>query len=143
MYIISNSYHYYRVIKFSTMVRKSKQKEAILRVLRSTISHPAADWIYEQVRGEIPHISLGTVYRNLKVLKQEGKVLELGITNSQSRFDGNTQYHCHFICEQCGRIFDVDEPIRKEIDERVAQKMGLKVFNHLLEFRGMCKDCQS
>jgi len=53
------------------MTKKSKQREVILRVLKRTSSHPTADWVYEQVRKEIPNISLGTVYRNLKSLKQE------------------------------------------------------------------------
>ena len=127
------------------MVRKSKQKEAILGVLKSTTSHPIADWIYEQVRREIPHISLGTVYRNLKVLKQEGKVLELDFANDQSRFDGNTQYHYHFICEQCGRIFDVtsDEQTERAMLDMVVKRTGFKITHHRCELRGLCKDCQS
>ena len=125
------------------MARKSKQKEAILRVLKGTTSHPSADWVYEQVRREIPNISLGTVYRNLKLLKQEGEILELDLASTLSRFDGNSQDHYHFRCEQCGRIFDVDEPVDEEIDDRVAQKTGLIVSHHRLEFRGLCKDCQS
>ena len=125
------------------MVRKSKQREAILRVVKGTTSHPAADWIYEQVRKEIPNISLGTVYRNLKLLKQEGEILELDFSNTLARFDGNIRNHYHFKCERCGRIFDVDEPLHKEIDKRISQKLGFKVFNHLLEFHGLCKECRS
>jgi len=125
------------------MARKSKQKEAILRVLKGTTSHPSADWVYEQVRREIPNISLGTVYRNLKLLKQEGEISELDLASTLSRFDGNSQDHYHFRCEKCGRIFDVDELVDKEIDDRVAQKTGFKVSHHRLEFRGLCKDCQS
>ena len=125
------------------MARKSKQKKAILRVLKGTTSHPSADWVYEQVRREIPNISLGTVYRNLKLLKQEGEISELDLASTLSRFDGNSQDHYHFRCEKCGRIFDVDELVDKEIDDRVAQKTGFKVSHHRLEFRGLCKDCQS
>jgi Fur family peroxide stress response transcriptional regulator len=125
------------------MARKSKQKEAILRVLKRTTSHPSADWIYEQVRNEIPNISLGTVYRNLKLLKQEGQILELDTASTRSRFNGNSQNHYHFRCEQCGRVFDVDEPLNNEINELVAQKTGFKVLYHWLEFRGLCKGCQS
>ncbi len=125
------------------MVRKSKQREAILGLLKGTNSHPTADWIYEQVRKEIPNISLGTVYRNLKLLKQEGKVLELDLAGTLSRFEANGRNHHHFRCEQCGCIFDVDEPVDEEIDERVARKTGFKVSDHRLEFRGLCEDCQS
>jgi len=141
----SNDYHYYsnKLFLDGVMVRLSKQREAILRVLRSTTSHPAADWIYEQVRKKLPRISLGTVYRNLRLLAQEEIISELDFAGTPSRFDANTQPHSHFICEQCGRIFDVAEPAHKEMDERIASKMGLKVFNHRLEFSGLCKDCQA
>ena len=124
------------------MTRHSKQRTAILMVLKSTNHHPTADWIYEQVRKTMPNISLGTVYRNLKLLKEEGVILELDFAGTVSKFDGNTKDHQHFRCEQCGHIFDVDEPLHKRIDKRVAKQIGGQVFNHLLEFRGLCKDCQ-
>ena len=124
------------------MARKSKQKQAILRVLNGTTSHPTAKWIYEEVRKEIPDISLGTVYRNLKLLQFEGKILEMDFTNI-GRFDSNIRNHYHFRCERCGGIFDVDMPVDKVMDDRVAQKTGFKVTNHRLEFRGLCRDCQS
>ena len=123
--------------------RNSKQKEAILRILKGATSHPTADWLYEEVRGEIPHISLGTVYRNLSVLKQEGKILELDLAGTVRRFDGHVQNHYHLRCEQCDCVVDVDEPVNKEIDKKVARKTGFKVSHHILEFRGVCKDCQS
>jgi len=123
------------------MTRNSKQKEATLRVLKETNSHPTAVQVYERVRVQISNISLGTVYRNLRLLQQEGKISELDLASTLSRFDGNVQNHCHFRCERCGRIFDVDEPVDKESDERLAQKTGFKVSYHRLEFRGLCKDC--
>jgi Fe2+ or Zn2+ uptake regulation protein len=124
------------------MIRNSKQRQAILNVLKGTRSHPTADWIYEQVRKEIPNISLGTVYRNLKLMKEEGGILNLEI-GSLNRFDGNSQNHYHFMCEKCGRVFDIDEPIDAEIDERVAHKTSFLVRYHRLEFHGLCLDCQT
>ena len=127
------------------MGRNSKQKVAILRVVKGTTSHPTANWVYDQVRREIPNISLGTVYRNLKLLKQEGRILEIALSGALSRFDGNTQYHHHFICEQCGRVFDVesDEPMERAMIDRIAQGMGFRITQHRCELRGLCKDCQS
>jgi len=124
------------------MLRRTKQREVILRVLTTTNSHPTVDWIYDEVRKEIPHVSLGTVYRNLKLLRESGEVLELDLSGAFSRFDGNPDNHYHFRCEKCGRVFDVDEPVNKELDERVAQKTGFKVSHHRIEFRGLCKECQ-
>lgn len=125
------------------MTRKSKQKETILRIMKNTNSHPTADWVYERVKKVIPNISLGTVYRDLKLLKQEGEIAEVGLGDTLSRFDGNTQNHYHFRCQQCSCIFNVDEPVNEEIDNRVAQKMGFKISHHKLGFYGLCPECQS
>lgn len=124
------------------MSRNSKQRQAIARVLMNTKCHPTADWVYEQVRKEIPNVSLGTVYRNLKMMKDQGQILELGLAGALSRFDGNPQNHYHFRCDRCGRVYDIDEPIDSSMDERVAMSTGFTVLNHRLEFRGLCNDCQ-
>lgn len=124
------------------MRRATKQREAILRYLRNNNSHPTADLIYEQVREEIPHISKGTVYRNLKVLRVIGQVLELNLKGKLSRFEANKCPHYHFRCESCGRVFDIDEPVDKDLDSRVAARTGFTVSHHQLEFRGLCHDCQ-
>ena len=124
------------------MLRKTKQREAILKVLRGTTSHPAADWIYNEVRKEIPNISLGTVYRNLKLLRGCGEILEIDSGSASSRFNGNPANHYHFRCEKCRRVFDIEEPVDEKINERIARKTGFKISHHWLEFRGLCKECQ-
>ena len=124
------------------MRRETKQREAILNVLQSADSHPTADWVYDEVRKVIPNISKGTVYRNLKILREMGAISELNLSGTVSRYEGRQINHYHFRCEKCGRVFDLDEPVNNELDERVAQKTGFKVSYHQLEFRGLCKDCQ-
>lgn len=105
--------------------------------------HPTADWIYAQAKKEIPNISLATIYRNLKSLKDSGEILELNIGQGQSHYNGNTNKHYHFRCEKCGQLFDLDQPVDTSIDDRVAQATGHDVTHHLLEFRGICKHCKS
>ena len=124
------------------MSRSSKQKRAILRVLRRTTSHPSADWIYEEVRKEISNISLGTVYRNLNRLKEEGAIVDLNLTGAPSRYDGKLEPHYHFRCVQCGDVSDVDQPVNGDLDRRMAQDSGLEVLGHRLEFYGFCQDCK-
>jgi len=123
--------------------RRTKQKEAILEVLKSADSHPTANWIYEQVRKKIPHISLGTVYRDLKMLARNGEIAEVDFASNQSRYDGRTGNHYHFRCLKCDRFFDINEKVDLEIDKRVALKTGFDVFYHYLEFCGVCRDCRS
>jgi len=125
------------------MSRKSKQKEVILGVVKSTHSHPTANWVYEQVKQEISNISLGTVYRNLKSLKEEGEIQELNFDGAMSRFDGITRNHYHFRCERCERIFDLDEQVDATLNDRIEQTTDFEVIDHRLEFYGRCHDCLS
>jgi len=122
--------------------RNTRQRQVILDVLRHTDSHPTADCIYDEVRKAMPGISKGTVYRNLKILRQLGEISELDLSGVTTRFEGRLENHYHFRCERCGRVFDLDEPVHKDMDEKIARKTGFKVTLHRLEFQGLCKDCQ-
>ena len=130
------------IIIFVIVRRKSKQREAIIKVLRVPTSHPSAEWIYEQVKKEIPGIGLSTVNRNLRALEKVGEVLELHAFSNTARFDGNSNTHYHFYCERCGKILDLDEPVDPTIETRIARKTGLKVTRHHLELGGLCLGCQ-
>jgi Fur family peroxide stress response transcriptional regulator len=124
------------------MRRNTNQREAILKILINTRSHPTADDIYDEVREEIPNISKGTVYRNLQVLQEMGQVRELNLDGTKSRFEVATASHYHFRCENCGRLLDLDVPINKELDREIAKQTGLSISHHQLEFRGLCHSCQ-
>lgn len=121
--------------------KRSKEKQAILQFLRITNSHPTADAVYTEMRREIPNISLGTVYRNLRLLKEEGEINELEPASNLSRFDGNTRLHYHFRCEKCSRVFDLNEAYDNSLNERINRNTGFTVSSHVMEFRGICRDC--
>ncbi|MEG2213598.1 MAG: transcriptional repressor [Clostridiales bacterium] len=120
--------------------RMTRQKKLIYEILCSTVTHPTADWIYEEARKKIPDISLGTVYRNLQVMREEGQIIELNYGKNQSRFDGNAQPHYHFVCEKCGRVLDF-EPNHQLVGEDVLSAAPGVVKAHRLECYGICKDC--
>ncbi|MGI9951162.1 transcriptional repressor [Moorellaceae bacterium AZ2] len=122
--------------------RMTKQKRIILEILRSTTSHPTADWIYAQARKVLPDISLGTVYRNLNVLKEDGEIMELNYGSTYSRYDGNPQNHYHFVCINCGAVHDVDMPVLPELEKRAEEAGVGDVFYHRLEFYGLCPRCR-
>jgi Fur family peroxide stress response transcriptional regulator len=124
------------------MNRNTKQRQAILDILRRTTSHPTADAVYDAVRKSIPNISKGTVYRNLRILKDTGMISELNLNGTVSRYEARQENHYHFRCEKCGHVYDLDEPVDTELDKRVAKKTGFAVSYHQTEFRGLCKDCQ-
>jgi Fur family transcriptional regulator, peroxide stress response regulator len=114
------------IIQDRVVTSMSKQKEAIIRVLRETSSHPCAEWIHEEARRDLPGIGLATVYRNLRLLKKEGEVVEIHTSENGGRYDYNTGTHYHFCCDRCGVILDLDEPVDPAIEERVARKTGLQ-----------------
>ncbi len=118
--------------------RNTYQRRIILDILKSTDIHPTADWIYEMARKEIPNISLGTVYRNLKILKEEGLIIELN-DGKQSRFDGRVDNHYHFKCEKCGHIYDIEE---KDVDVSCfLEKKGFTVNSLDITLTGICDKC--
>jgi Fe2+ or Zn2+ uptake regulation protein len=121
----------------------TKQRDIILEELRNVTTHPNADEIYHMVRNRIPNVSFGTVYRNLRILKELGEILELDYGKSSSRFDGNPDNHYHFACDVCGSIYDLNVPIKAELDEELSSKTGFKITRHRTEFYGICPNCSS
>jgi Fur family peroxide stress response transcriptional regulator len=128
-------------VKPKGFVRRTRQREAILDVLRGTKSHPSADWVYQEVRKEMPHVSLGTIYRNLRTLSENGEIQELAFGSNHSRFDANPHSHYHFVCESCGSIEDLDMSVVAELDDKVEKLGNYKVLGHRLEFFGICPNC--
>ena len=61
-------------------MRVTKQRTAILDFLRSKRQHYSAVQIYDAVRVSIPNISLGTVYRNLASLTQDGEIISVDLS---------------------------------------------------------------
>jgi len=123
--------------------RPTKQRLAVLKALQSTKSHPDANSIYDKVRKEIPHISLGTIYRTLGILKEAGLLLQLDYGSSLSHYDANTESHPHIVCTNCGRIDDLPLPLPYKLEEQASKATDFAVTDHRLEFYGLCPDCRS
>jgi len=122
----------------------SRKREAVLTSLKSTKSHPTAEWIYHELKSDYPEISLATVYRNLKVLQDSGEIISLGSIGGQERFDGQTMRHDHFICEPCGAVIDVPAPTSGELHlqyTQLAPEIGAVVSSHHVSYYGECKKC--
>lgn len=120
----------------------SRKRTAILNTLRKTRTHPTADWIYAQLKPELPNLSLGTVYRNLKIFCETGKAISVGVINGQEHFDGFVHPHAHFVCERCGAVLDVDGDFFGT-DEllRLSNDTGCNVQSATVMFSGICDTC--
>lgn len=121
------------------MKHYSRQREVILKVLRQSKSHPTAKQVFEEVRQEIPNISLGTVYRNLAELSAESTVLNLKVGDGVDRYDGDTLPHIHLYCNRCGRIIDL--PLTENPALKLAAESGFTPESLSCVIGGICADC--
>lgn len=123
--------------------RYSKQREHIYQLVVSSKNHPSAEDVYSAVKAHIPAISLGTVYRNLRLLVEEGKLREVTVEGSTvARFDGMTEDHEHFICTECGTILDILPSITHSDYQRAAGSIqGGTIVSHKLSYYGLCGSC--
>ena len=122
--------------------RNSKKRRAIYDALCSTKSHPSAEQLYTKLKPEIPDLSLGTVYRNLGVLLEDGLIISIGNVNGEERYDANTACHPHFICTKCGAVEDIG--LKFDLDynyPEIEKCTGGKISGHALSFYGACKKC--
>ena len=119
----------------------SRQREAILSVLRATDTHPTANWIYSEVRKQIPNISLGTVYRNLSALSQAGEILSLNVGDGFEHFDGDTSPHLHLHCRNCSSI--TDARLKSDPFADAAEYHGFTPENTAYVVYGICKNCKN
>lgn len=123
--------------------RNTKQKRIIFDELSKTKAHPDADALFRMVRRRLPNISMGTIYRNINLLRDEGKILELNCGRYSSHYDADIRNHYHFFCLDCRNIFDLDEPLLRTLDSRVSKGSGMCVEYHRIDFYGYCRNCKA
>lgn len=120
--------------------RYSKQRELIYQCLMDTREHPTAEMLYHWLKPENPSLSLGTVYRNLNLLADEGLITRMPFPIE--RYDANTQPHSHFRCRKCGAVYDLEGvEYDAALNEKVGVLSGHQVDRHDLVFSGICTHC--
>lgn len=122
------------------MINKSTRRDAVLTVLKSTVSHPTAEWIYERTKEIIPNISLGTVYRNLNDLIKAGLAIKVQGVFDKDRYDANCSIHSHLICDDCGSVIDFEHP--DPMGMRIGILNGCIVNKYSLIYYGVCPECR-
>jgi len=124
-------------------LRQTDARRIILEEIKGLTSHPTADEVYAIVRKRIPRVSLGTIYRNLEILSENGQIQKMEIGGTQKRFDGNTGTHYHLRCIVCGRVIDLTTKPLKEIEKTVSKLTDHEILGHRLELIGVCLSCKA
>ena len=123
--------------------RQSKKRDAILECVCSTATHPSAEWVYAQLKPQIPDLSLGTVYRNLNLLSDIGLLMKIHIADGSDRFDGRTDAHYHMVCEKCRRVFDIEYEELEDNVRAAAASDGYTLTRLTLTLEGVCRECSA
>jgi Fur family ferric uptake transcriptional regulator len=121
--------------------RSTRQLAAVYEALLNDHSHPSADEIFMRVRKTLPRISLGTVYRNLQRLVEEGKIRMLFSGGRMTRFDPMVAEHDHFICWQCSRVIDVVVESDRQANLAPLVEQGFTIATQSLSIHGLCQQC--
>jgi len=123
------------------MRRNTIQAGLVLEAVRKLQSHATADEVYREIVREHPHISRGTVYRNLNRLAQAGEIRKIELSGGAERFDHRCHDHCHVRCEKCGRVFDVDMEFVPGLEKKIRDPHGFQFTGYDIIFKGICPVC--
>ncbi len=121
--------------------RITGQRKAILDYLVSTLEHPGAYKIFEEVKKIQPGLSLATVYNTLQVLTRNGLIKMLTF-REDNRYEANLSFHINLICTSCGRIQDFEAGTLMSPEE-VREKIGFEVMTYRMEYEGLCSECKA
>ncbi len=124
-----------------SLLQKYDIKPSVIRImiydfLKNTKSHPTVDDIYQHIISQAPTLSRTTVYNSVKLFSEKGLLKVLSIDGNQLRYDADTGFHGHFLCENCRAVFDFypDKSIEPDLDGFVIETK--EVF-----YSGRCKAC--
>lgn len=128
--------------------RFTKQRKLILDELKKVKTHPTAQELYDSIRKVLPNISLGTVYRNLELLCQQGMAKRVEFPEAQRRYDGDVSRHYHIQCVGCGKVGDIYMNETRAIrEDELIRFLGIKtnydVHGQKIDFFGLCPECKS
>ncbi len=123
-------------------MKRSRQRDAIVDFLKTRKDHPTADMVYMNLRKQMPNLSLGTVYRNLSLLADQGQILRLSCDGKVDRFDGFTHPHYHFMCIECGAVSDVELDLTELLTKAAAGYTDGYITGHTVLFKGYCSKCE-
>ncbi|HEX8846446.1 MAG TPA: Fur family transcriptional regulator [Pyrinomonadaceae bacterium] len=120
----------------------TRQRDAVLQVIRESENHLTAGEIFEAARRRLPSISYATVYNSLKYLKEAGLIHEISFGNGASRYDRETDRHDHALCTCCGKLVDFDLAVAPDLVRAAAKRTRFKPESVHLTLRGLCPDCR-
>lgn len=122
--------------------RNTIQKDLVLNAVKRLHDHATADEVYAEIVKDYPTIGKATVYRNLKLLADEGLIKRVEFPCGSERYDDICSDHYHVKCEKCGKVFDVDMDVIPDLTDKIKDSHGFTFSCYQVIFKGICPDCQ-
>jgi Fur family peroxide stress response transcriptional regulator len=123
--------------------KATAQRIAICRLVLSSRQHPTAQIVYREVKRLHPTVSVATVYKTLRVLRELRLVQELAFPEGETRFDSNVGPHINVVCLECGRVSDVNDQAIRSVVGRAASRIKFTVTAQRFDVYGVCEKCAS
>lgn len=123
-------------------MRNSKQKDIVLQALSEYRVHPTAEDLYKYIHQKYYDIGVATVYRNLNKLFEKGIIRKITGIDGSSHYDNCIEPHHHFICNYCGKIYDIPSNICEDLIAKAEEFTDCKIISMDMTFRGFCKSCE-
>ena len=121
------------------MVRKTKQRDAIIEVLTNTTRPLSLQEILDRANDKAPNLGVATVYRTLKDFLRSEKISKIELSGSIQRYQIKSgHHHHHFWCRVCDKVFKVEGCPGKLNFE---PPKGFKTEQHEVIFKGLCQEC--
>lgn len=125
-------------------LKVTPQRLIIYTYLSQNLIHPNAENIYEGIKKDNPTISLATVYKTLKTLKEAKLIQEINLGEDSFRYDFRVTTHSHIVCTKCKQINDYfpDEKFILSVQNRVKNDTNFELSSHQMYFYGICENCK-
>jgi Fur family peroxide stress response transcriptional regulator len=119
--------------------RFTPQRDHVYAVLLQERDHPTAEQVFIRAKQAMPDISMATVYNCLDALVKCGLTRQVTLGRGAARFCPNMREHCHFYCDSCDSVFDIDLPA----ETGIALPRGYRAERYDIAIHGRCPACAS
>ena len=119
--------------------RFTPQRQQVYDVLLQKRDHPTAEEVFIRAKRQMPEISHATVYNCLDALAKCGLARQVTLDRGATRFCPNMHEHCHFYCDACDTVYDVDLPAKPQPGVQLPK--GFKAERYEIAIHGTCADC--
>lgn len=123
--------------------QRTRNQERILSLLKELDRAVSAQELYLELRNQGQSIGLATVYRALDALKLEGIVQVRTLATGESLYSCPQEDKHHLTCLQCGSSIPISECPVHDLEVQLHQSYNFKIYYHMLEFFGLCTQCQT